>query len=77
MLSTMVIMKMKIRIIVIAMITTTTTTTIMTTLKGAIPDFKISSLRYQLSLSHTLKWPGRNYAKTTRNTSCAYRVLPH
>ena len=43
--------------------------------KGAVRDFfTISSLRRDLSLTRTLKWPRRNRVKITRNTSRAYHV---
>ena len=41
-------------------------------LKGAIPYFfTISSLRRELSLTRTLKWPERNRVQITCNMSCA------
>ena len=36
--------------------------------------FTISSLRREPSPTRTVKWPGRNRVKTTRNTSSAYHV---
>ena len=36
--------------------------------------FTISSLRRELSPTHTQKWPGRNRVQITCNTSNAYHV---
>ena len=36
--------------------------------------FTISSLRRELSPTHTSKWPGRNRVQITCNTSSAYHV---
>ena len=43
--------------------------------KGAIRDFfKISSLRRELSPTHTLNWPWRNHVQITGNTTSTYHV---
>ena len=53
----------------------TTTTIIIIAFKGAVRDFyTVSSLRRELSLTRTLKWPRHNRVKITCNTSRAYHV---
>ena len=47
---------------------------IIITLKGAIQDFTISSLRREQSPTHTLKWPGWNHVQITFNSSSVYHV---
>ena len=45
---------------------------IMMALKCVI--FTVSSVRRELSPTHTLKWPGRNHVQITCNTSGAHHV---
>ena len=47
---------------------------IMIALKGAIPDFAVSSLCHELSPTCTLKWPGCNCVHILYNTLIAYLV---
>ena len=43
-------------------------------LNGTVQDFTSSSLRHELSPTHTLKWPGRFHVQITFNTSSAYHM---